>query len=76
MLFYCRLGHPSFSVIKIIFSYLFYGFNVESFHREVCEIAKHKCVPFPLNDTKSTSLFNLSHIDVWGPSNIPNVSGV
>lgn len=56
-----------------MFPSLFSGFYIESFHREVCEIAKHKCIPFPLTDKRCTFPFYLVHIYVWGPS-ILNVS--
>nr|KYP51529.1 hypothetical protein KK1_026556 [Cajanus cajan]KYP51539.1 hypothetical protein KK1_026566 [Cajanus cajan] len=44
---HCRLGHPSLRVIKLLFPSLFKNLNLESLHCEVCELAKHKCVPFP-----------------------------
>jgi hypothetical protein len=69
-----RLGHPSFRVIKIMFPSLFKGLNVENFHSEVCELAKHKRVPFPVSNRRSSIHFYLIHSDIWGPSTIPNVS--
>lgn len=66
MFFHCRLGHASFGVIKVMFPSLFSGFNVNNFHCEVCKIAKHKCVPFPLSDTRSRSPFYLIHTDFLG----------
>nr|KYP54945.1 Retrovirus-related Pol polyprotein from transposon TNT 1-94 [Cajanus cajan] len=74
-LIHCRLGHPSFRVIKLLFPSLFKNLNLESFHCEACELAKHKRVPFPISNKLSTSPFYLVHTDVWGPSNIPNISG-
>jgi len=41
----------------------------------VCELAKHKRVPFPISNKISPSPFVLVYTDVWGPSNIPNISG-
>ena len=43
-----RLGHPSFRVIEILFPSLFKSLSVENFHCEVCELAKHKRIPFQL----------------------------
>lgn len=74
-LFHYRLGHPSYQVIKLLFPSLFKNLHVESLHCEVCELAKHKRVPFPISNKVSTSPFYLIHTDVWGPSNVPNVSG-
>ena len=73
-LYHCRLGHPSFKVIKILFPSLFFKLDV-SFHCEVCELAKHKRVPFPISNNRSSFPFYLIHSDVWGPSTVPNVSG-
>ena len=69
------LGHPSFRIIKILFPSLFKGLSVEDFHREACELAKHKRVPFPINNKSSFVPFYLIHSDIWGPSTISNVSG-
>jgi len=74
-LYHCRLGHPSFGVVKLIFPSLFKNLDVESLHCEVCELAKYKCVPFPISNKISPSPFVLVHTDVWGPSNVPNISG-
>ena len=70
-----RLGHPSFRVIEILFPSLFKSLSVENFHCEVCELAKHKRVPFPISNKRSSIPFYLIHSDIWGPSTIPNVSG-
>jgi hypothetical protein len=70
-----RLGHPSFRVIKIMFPFLFKGLNVENFHCEVCELAKHKRVPFSAINRRSSIPFYLIHSDIWCPFTIPNVSG-
>nr|KYP41064.1 Retrovirus-related Pol polyprotein from transposon TNT 1-94 [Cajanus cajan] len=74
-LYHCRLGHPSFRVIKVLFPSLFKNLNVESLHCEVCEFAKHKRVPFPISNKMSSFPFFLVHTDVWGPAHVPNISG-
>jgi len=73
-LHHCRLGHPSFRVIKSLFPSLFSKLDVESLHCEVC-VAKPKRVPFPVSNNMSTFPFYLIHTDVWGPSTVQNVSG-
>ena len=70
-----RLGHPSFKTLKRMFPSLFKNIDVESFHCEVCEFAKHHKVSFPLSNTGSLSPFSLIHSDIWGPSRISNISG-
>lgn len=74
-LYHCRLGHPSFRVIKQLFPSLFKNLDVESLCCELCELAKHKRVSFPVSNNISTSPFYLIHADVWGPSNVANISG-
>ena len=58
-LYHCRIGHPSFQVVKAIFPFLFKNLNVGSLHCEVCELAKHKHVSFPISNKMSLSLFLL-----------------
>jgi len=74
-LYHCRLGLPSFGVVKLIFPSLFKNLGVESLHCEVYELVKHKRVPFPISNEISPSPLFLVHIYVWGPSNVPNILG-
>ena len=59
----------------MIFPSLFKNLNVESLHCEVCKLAKHKHVPFPISNKMSHFPFSLVHTDVWGPASVPNISG-
>ena len=68
-----RLGHPSFRTLRILFPSLFRGLDVEHFHCDVCELAKHKRATFPTSDKRSSVPFNLIHSDIWSPSTIPNI---
>lgn len=70
-----RLGHPSFSTLKIMFPLLFKGVDVEKLHCDVCEFAKHRRASFPISNKRVSSPFALIHSDIWGPSTIPNISG-
>ena len=74
ILHHCRLGHPSFRIIKVLFPSLFKTIDVESLHCEVCELAKHKRIPFSISNKRSNYPFYLIHTDIWGPS-ISNVLG-
>lgn len=58
------LGHPSFRVLKLMFPLLFKGLDVEDFHCDVCELAKHKRVSFPITN-KSSLPFTIIHNDIW-----------
>jgi len=59
----------------MLFPSLFSKLDVASLNCEVCEIAKHKRVPFLVSNNMSIFPFYLIHIDVWGPSTVPNISG-
>ena len=48
--------------------------DVESFHCEVCELAKHHHASFPISNKRTSIPFSLIHGDVWGPSKVPNIS--
>ena len=74
-LLHCRLGHPSFSVLKVMFPSLFDNLKPEMLHCEVCQLAKHHRVSYPLSNNKASFPFQLIHTDVWGPSRVPNISG-
>ena len=74
-LHHCRLGHSSFSVLKILFLLLFKGIDVESLHCDICEFSKYHCVPLLISNNRTFVPFSLIHSYIWGPSTIPNVFG-
>ena len=57
-----------------MFPSLFRGLDIEHFNCEVCELAKHKRVPFPISNKRSSIPFYLIYTDIWGPSTISNVT--
>ena len=58
-----------------MFSTLFKGLDIQLFHCDIYEYAKHTRVSFPISNKRSSSPFFLIHSDIWGPSTIPNISG-
>lgn len=44
-------------------------------HCTVCHLAKQKRVSFPVSITRSDSIFDLIHCDVWGPYSQPSLQG-
>src|SRR5262249_55663643 len=66
--YHCHLGHPSFRIGKVLFPSLYSKLDVESLRCEVCELAKHKCVPFSISNKRSTFPFYLIHTHIWSPS--------
>ena len=49
---------------------LYFKISVEDFHCEVCELAKHKRVSFPVCNKTSFIPFHLEHSDIWGLSRV------
>ena len=58
-----------------MFPTLFKGLDIQSFHYDICEYAKHTRVSFPISNKRSSFHFFLIHSDIWGPSTIPNILG-
>ena len=58
-----------------MFPTLFKGLDIQPFHYDICEYAKHTRVSFPINNKRSSSPLFLIHNDIWGPSTIPNILG-
>lgn len=48
-----------------MFPSLFKRLNSENLHHDICELAKHKLVTVPINNTRSSTYFALIHNDIW-----------
>ena len=59
-----------------MFPTLFKGLDIQPFHCDICEYAKHTRVSFLISNKRSSFPFFLIHSDIWGPSTIPNISGL
>ncbi|KAL4341630.1 hypothetical protein GQ457_08G017410 [Hibiscus cannabinus] len=74
-LWHCRLGHPSrqrmksFSLMESAIPSLFLS------DCETCHLAKQKRLSFPVSVSASKSVFDLIHLDVWGPFPIKSIYG-
>lgn len=66
-LMHLRLGHMPFSRIKILLPSLDIKAVQDTFVCSICPLAKQTRLSFPSNHVKTTSLFDLLHVDVWGP---------
>ena len=75
MVWHCRLGHPSFSYLKHLFSALFKKVNPLSFQCESCLLAKSQRKSYIQKPYQASKPFYLFHSDVWGPSKVTTVSG-
>lgn len=74
-LWHRRLGHPSFGYMRKLLPHLFVGFNNEEFICETCVKAKSHRNNYPDSLNKSSSVFDIVHTDVWGPSPLMSKSG-
>ncbi|KAG7585478.1 Integrase catalytic core [Arabidopsis thaliana x Arabidopsis arenosa] len=75
-LWHNRLGHPSVSKIESITDVL--GLkqnNNKGFHCSICPLAKQKHLPYISQNNICENVFDLLHIDIWGPFSVPTVEG-
>lgn len=74
-LWHSRLGHPSYSKIDVLNNVLCLKqrYKDSSIHRDICQKAKQKRLLFPSHNNISSALFDLVHIDTWGPFSVPSV---
>ncbi|KAL4347211.1 hypothetical protein GQ457_17G021730 [Hibiscus cannabinus] len=49
--------------------------NHSLFECDICHLAKHKRLPFPVSSSLTESVFDLVHIDVWGPFPVKSLYG-
>lgn len=72
-IFHDRLGHISFPRLK----YVPGSDNVDvldSFY-DTCKLAKFHKLPFQSSDSKTDAIFDLLHMDLWGPFPIASLNG-
>lgn len=75
LLWHRRLGHASVGAMKRLFN-----FNHDECKQvldtcEICPLAKQSRLPFPDSNTRSVTVFDLLHLDVWGPFHVPTFDG-
>ncbi|KAL2232434.1 UNVERIFIED_CONTAM: Retrovirus-related Pol polyprotein from transposon RE1 [Sesamum indicum] len=73
-LWHKRLGHPSANVLSHISS-LNLNKSIEPPVCHVCPLAKQARTPFPSSTSTSSILFELVHVDIWGPYKQPSIGG-
>jgi len=64
-LWHVRLGHVPCSVMKK-FDFIKFAHNSD-FVCDVCPKAKQTRLPFPLSHIHSKKIFDMIHVDTWGP---------
>jgi hypothetical protein len=76
-LWHHRLGHISDNVHKCIasqFPFITYKFN-KDLPCDTCHFSKQKRLPYSISTTQSSKIFEILHVDIWGPYSIPSISG-
>ena len=69
-----RLGHPSLQKLHRVVPSLSRPNYILEY--EACQLGKHHCNSFPRSlSSRQSSLFNLVHSDIWGPTRIKSISG-
>ncbi|XP_059285647.1 uncharacterized protein LOC132039123 [Lycium ferocissimum] len=75
VIWHYKLRHISFVRMKYIPSISSELPSKQSFVCHICLLARQGRLPFPTSSTHSTSLFQLIHIDTWGPYHTQTYSG-
>ena len=75
-LWHARLGHASSSQVQQLASRGLIGsVSTENFDCVSCQLGKQPTLPFNTSESISTTIFDLIHSDVWGPSSISSTGG-
>lgn len=72
-LWHSRLGHLSNDVLKHITC--IGNKNYGDLLCDICPLAKQTRLPFHSSNNTSSDLFDLIHVDVWGPYRQPSLTG-
>lgn len=70
---HARMGHTSVSKMKHLS--VFDDFDLDNMFCETCRIAKHHRLPFQRSESIAQHLFDIVHIDLWGPYKVSSISG-
>jgi len=76
-LWHHRLGHASDNVHKCIasqFPVISYKFN-KDLPCDTCHYSKQKRLPYNISTTQSSKIFEILHVNIWGPYSISSISG-
>uniref|UniRef100_A0A2N9FD26 Integrase catalytic domain-containing protein n=1 Tax=Fagus sylvatica TaxID=28930 RepID=A0A2N9FD26_FAGSY len=74
-LWHARLGHVNFQYLCLLFPSLIKTCKDHKFQCVVCELSKHTRTSYIPRMHRTSSIFDLIHSDVWGPSPVMAFSG-
>jgi hypothetical protein len=64
------MGHPCDDVFSIIKDQYPYVKGHSKFPCDACQLGKQSKFPFPNDNNRSSSMFSIVHVDIWGPLNV------
>ena len=73
-LWHGRLGHPFDKRLEIL-RQRFDFISLKDMYCDICHMAKQRKLSFPNSDSYAANLFNLLHVDIWGPSPVISLHG-
>jgi hypothetical protein len=75
ILWHLRLGHLSHDRMQCLNK--MYSYIPVSLHTacDVCQMARQKKLPFPVSKNNAKNMFDLIHLDIWGPFSTVSIHG-
>lgn len=75
-LWHHRLGHLSHSTFSQLHKTVSdISCNSHFLTCDTCHFAKQKCLSFPVSKSSCNKIFELIHVDIWGPYSISSIQG-
>ena len=74
-LWHFRMGHPSLERLRAMQSYYPFLSSSKDFVCTTCHYAKHKRLSFSSSISHASTIFELLHIDIWGPCSKTSMHG-
>lgn len=75
-----ELWHKKLSHVLMAVLVKMPGFNNSSDfhlqHYDVCPMSRQTRLPFPISNTRAVEVFQLIHLDVWGPYHAETQNGM
>ncbi|KAK9741235.1 hypothetical protein RND81_03G091300 [Saponaria officinalis] len=72
-LLHARLEHSSLAKMQHIENVNYGGIN--KYNCDTCVLAKMHCLPFQRSISRAVRIFELIHVDLWGPFRTPSLTG-
>ena len=69
-----RLGHIFDKRLELL-KQKYYCIHLRKDHCEACHMAKQKKLPFPNSDSHALKIFDIIHVDIWGPFPVSSLHG-